>query len=69
MNVYVMAILAWVGFSPVFGVAVGTMLRRAGRRPRALGDPFLNHGRPHGLPCVVANQVVPFKRATSRTPA
>jgi hypothetical protein len=65
MNVYVIAILAWVAFSPVFGVVLGAVLRRAGR---PAGDPGLNYGRPAGLPVVIAHQVVAVKHATSRVP-
>jgi hypothetical protein len=68
MNGYVIALLAWLGFSPVLGVAVGTFLRRADEAPRRLGDPSLNVGRPKGVPYVITNQVVAAKRAGGRIP-
>lgn len=65
MNDYVIAILAWIGFSPILGLALGRLLHRSGRP--VSGDPFLNRGRPPGLPCFVANQVVAVKHASSRS--
>ena len=63
MNDVVLGLLAWVGFSPIAGIAVGNFLRRTDERSRAHGDPAMNLRRPELLPRVVATQTVQCKPA------
>lgn len=38
MNNYLIAVLAWIGFSPIFGVVIGNFLRRADENAGAYGE-------------------------------
>ena len=66
MNNYGLALLAWIGFSPIAGIAVGNFLRRADEKTRACGDRAVNVYRPDRLSQASALQVVRVKQASSR---
>lgn len=61
MSDWLIAVLAWVGFSPILGIALGKFIGRADELSRTHGDPALNLRRPAALPVVIATQAVPAK--------